>query len=257
MATEPNEWEFPNRATLPGSPAYYAVRFSPPAQRRRNALLLAWYENIEEIVDRPVDVGVARLKLDWWQSEIGALGQRHSHHPLTTALQDEGLGNASATEHMAAIIDAVMRHRLRSPQPADSAALATACRDGFGRLFALIAEIDGGDSEPEANAAAGTYCAIVERVRRLACEAHRLPPELQPDALQQLSAAERAQRLDALITGLQPNNAQIDALADLPKRLTALRAALHYKIRRKGYAVLDNLIDRPPIAHLWTAWRCR
>ena len=36
-----------------------------------------------------------------------------------------------------------------------------------------------------------------------------------------------------------------------------VRAVNHRKLRRTRYPVLDTLVDRPPIAHLWTAWRSR
>ena len=49
---------------------------------------------------------------------------------------------------------------------------------------------------------------------------------------------------------------RVPDLPDLAARMYAIHAAIHRKMQRQGYPV-DRLVDRPPIAHLWTAWRCR
>ena len=52
---------------------------------------------IREIARAPTDPGVARLKLDWWRSELARLatGEDGLRHPLMMALHAAGL-NADA-----------------------------------------------------------------------------------------------------------------------------------------------------------------
>ena len=254
---EDSEWRFPNRATPLGSPEYYAVRFSPLDQRERNALLIAWWRLIEGIAEQPRDPGVARLKLDWWREELTRLHADGPRHPLATGLQQAGIDDR-ALAPMVAIIDAA-EAELRSPEARDDVAFFEACRAGRGGFFALLCALDrAAPADPEACRQAGAYCAAVERIRRSTEAPHRVPEDLRPPALRPLTPAQRGSRCDRLLNPLEgAAGPASQTLPDLARRLTALAAAMHRKIRRKGYPVAETVIDRAPIAHLWTAWRCR
>ncbi len=256
MSPDRAEWAFPNRATPLGSPAYYAVRFSPETQRERNALLLGWQSLIDDIAADPHDPGVARIKLDWWRSEVESLDNGRPRHPLLGALVDAG-ANAALLPPMHRLIDAA-EAAIRTPQPHDDDAFVDACRASNGAFFALLAAATR-DAAYDAAACdeAGGYCAAVARVQRLAEAPRRVPPDAQPAALQGLDAAQRRARLDGLLSRFVLPQRPDNALPDLAHRLTALATAIHRKMQRKGYPVLDSLVDRAPIAHLWTAWRCR
>ena len=54
-----------------------------------------------------------------------------------------------------------------------------------------------------------------------------------------------------------PSTAGQEPIPGVCRRLLALGRAMHVKLARKGYPVAEMLVERPPIAHLWTAWRCR
>jgi phytoene synthase len=252
-----SEWRFPNRATPLGSPPYYAVRFSPAAERERNALLIAWYEVIQAIADQPHDPGVARLKLDWWRQEIDQLAAGRARHPLAKLMHEQGIGGP-ATAPMYAIIDAA-EDQMRTPTPIGDDEFAAACRATLGRFFVLLAQL-----EPDAGyltsrcVEAGAFCAAVERIRQLTLQPHRVPGDLTPQTVNALSKRQRQRRLDLLLDRFPAVRTDVRRLEipDLARRLTALAGALQRKMRRKGYPVGDTLIDRAPIAHLWTAWRC-
>lgn len=249
------QWRFPNRATPVGSANYYAVRFSPEEERERNALLIAWYELIQQIADRPHDPGVARLKLDWWRGETAALGAGKARHPLAIALHAAGLDDR-ALAAMQAIVDAADAE-IRSPVPVDEAEFERACRASLGNFFLLLAALASKmPPEPEPCLRAGGYCAAVERLRRAMLSPQRLPPDLAPRVLDALPAGQRRERCDRLLDRLRPTAAD-SPLPDLARRLTALAAQMHRKMRRRGYPVADSPIERAPIAHLWTAWRAR
>ena len=252
-----DEWGFPNRATPPGSPAYYAVRFSPEDRRQRSALLLAWHALIDDIASRPRDPGVARIKLDWWRNEVATLAGGQPRHPLAIALRANGLGN-DVVAPMHRLIDAA-EQTILAGEPQDDAAFAAACRAGDGALFALLASADSGRRhDRDLCIEAGGYCAAVERVRHVATRPERLPPDARRDVLESHDSARRTARFESLFEQFAPPPMPCQArLPDTVRRLTALAAAMQRKLRRSGYPVFDRLVDRPPIAHLWTAWRCR
>ena len=252
-----SEWQFPNRATPVGSPSYYAVRFSPAAQRECNARLIAWYEVIQAITDRPVDPGVARLKLDWWREELARTAQGQARHPLAVALQ-ACTPAGRMLPAMQSLIDAA-EAGLAEPHPRDDAAFAAACRRSFGGFFQILATRERPGSRDAALCTeAGAYCAAVERVRNLGRAPHRVPATLSPATVARMSAQQRSERFEALFGQFAVERATHErGLPDLARKLTALAGALHEKMRNRGYPVADTLIDRAPIAHLWTAWRCR
>ena len=252
-----DEWAFPNRATPLGSPAYYAVRFSPEDLRQRNALLLAWHALIDQIADHPLDPGVARVKLDWWRNEVATLDAGRPRHPLAVALRASGLGK-DVVAPMQQLIDAA-ENAILAGEPRDDSTFAAACRANNGTLFALLARADTGrDHAQDLCIEAGAYCAAVERVRQVAARPERVPPDKRQAAIRKLDDAQRSARFEALLGQFNPPaRPHQAALPDMARRLTALARAMQRKLRRKRYPVHETLVDRPPIAHLWTAWRCR
>lgn len=247
-------WGFPNRATPIGSAAYYAVRFCAPGQHERNALLLAWYDLVQQIVEQHADPGVARLKLDWWRQEVALLNDSRCRHPLTLALQDSGV-DAAAVTPMTAILDAADAE-IRSPQVYDDDAFATACRRSLGNFFVLLNRLDKPAPENDRYCIeCGAYCAAVERIRQLAHSPQRVPPDAGATLLRESPPEQRARRLETLLAGFDITPTR--PLPALAARLLALSKAMHNKIRNSGYPVADTLVARAPIALLWTAWRCR
>ncbi len=252
-----DEWAFPNRATPLGSPAYYAVRFSPEDRRQRNALLFAWHALIDEIADHPVDPGVARIKLDWWRNEIATLDAGQPRHPLAVALRASGLPK-DVVAPMQRLIDAV-ENTILAGEPQDDSGFAAVCRANNGTLFELLARADS-DHEHQRDLCieAGAYCAAVERVRQIAVRPERVPPDARRAAMQDLDDVQRTTRFETLLGQFDPPATPHQAaMPDMARRLTALAGAMQRKLRRKRYPVHDTLVDRPPIAHLWTPWRCR
>jgi phytoene synthase len=253
---EAGEWDFPNASTPVGSAAYYAVRFSPEPLRRRNALLFAWYQLIQAIAEHPRDPGAARLKLDWWRQELATIPDAQAHHPLAIELQKTGL-NESAVSIMRAVIDTA-DEEIRAAALANGDAFTSACHGSLGNLFLLLAKLENTTGyDAEDCLGLGGYCAGVERVRRLAECPQRVPQNLNPQSLQEMDRPQRTALIEALLKRVHTANVTgVGRLPDFARRLTALSRAMHSKMRRQGYPVTNNLIDRAPIAHLWTAWRC-
>ena len=257
MRPESDEWSFPNQATPLGSAAYYAVRFSPGPMRHRTALLFAWYQLIQQIAEHPRDPGAARLKLDWWCQEAENIARAQARHPLAKELQSTGLDQAAVTI-MTAIIDTADQE-IRTASLKDVDEFSTACRDSLGHLFSLLTRLEHGSGHPaDGCLELGGYCAAVERIRRLAECPQRVPDALNPQRLGKLDRARRTELIETLLGRFQhKGKAGSGQISDFARRMTALSRAMHSKMRSQGYPVMETLIDRAPIAHLWTAWRCR
>lgn len=255
--SETNEWDFPNASTPVGSAAYYAVRFSPEPLRRRNALLFAWYQLVQTVAENPLDPGAARLKLDWWRQELEHILRATARHPLAVELQITGL-EASAVSVMGKVIDTA-EEEIRAASLSNDDAFAAACRGSLGNMFLVLARVehmagyDAGDCLE-----LGAYCAAVERIRHLAACPQRVPAELNPQRLRRLDQIQRTALIETLLERFQGGNgAGTGRIPDFARRLTALARAMHSKMHRLRYPVADTLVERAPIAHLWTAWRCR
>ncbi|MCB1802489.1 MAG: squalene/phytoene synthase family protein [Gammaproteobacteria bacterium] len=255
LSDDSSEWRFPNGATPQGSAEYYAVRFSAPAQRSLNAMLLAWHKTIRDICDRPHDPGVARLKLDWWRNEIDAFESGRSRHPLLRSLRDDGL-STSASGAMLRVIDAA-DHALDRPEIADDVDFVTSCRGDRGTLFALLQAIHGSVGNPDIAGNFGGYCSAVRRIQLLAEHPDHVPPDCTAESLRAMPATQRRMRLDLLLQQFSTPKQATQYLPEVARRLTANALAMHKKMRHSRYAVADQLIDRAPLSLLWTAWRAR
>ena len=255
--TENSEWDFPNASTPLGSAAYYAVRFSPEPQRRRNALLFAWYQLVQAVAENPRDPGAARLKLDWWRQELDNIPGEKARHPLAIELQRTKLGETAASI-MGAIIDTA-DEEIRNAWLGDYDAFTAACRGSLGNLFLVLAELENEPQyKPEDCLGFGGYCAAVERIRHLTRFPQRVPKNLDPQRLQQIDRTQRTALIEELMNRFPGTRApEMRQIPDFSRRLTALSRAMHSKMHSQGYTITDTLSDRAPIAQLWTAWRCR
>lgn len=245
-------WRFPNALTPLGCAWYYAVRFCSPVDHDRHAAVLAWYATLQDIAWQPRDPGVARLKLDWWRNECVRLVDGTSQHPLACTLHDVGLRHATL-DAMHALIDAA-EHDIRAGQP-NAEGFVDSCRATGGGLFRLLAELAPEDADLHVCDALGGYWCAVERLQHLATAPQRFPAPCDPTRLAAMDPAQRSRVIEPLVE--HGRAAPVSGLPELARKLTALSRALHKKIRRSGYPLHQQPIQRAPIAHLWTAWRAR
>ena len=75
------------KAAQSGSSFYYSFLFLPAERRRAITALYAFCREVDDTVDECTDVGIARTKLHWWRSEIGAMLAGTPTHSVTLALQ--------------------------------------------------------------------------------------------------------------------------------------------------------------------------
>lgn len=265
------QWRFPNRATPPGSTAYYSVRLAPFARRDALAALFGWRGELRRILAEVSDPGVARLKLDWWRDELQRMHAQTPRHPLgqllAPVIRDQQLP-AAPFQEMAGQVEAALRAHYSPDQPAWTAAAEA----DLGALFELLGRCLGlSAAAPLAQARrCGGWCARVRWLRDGGLLLRRGHPVLPLDQLQAagldvatLTAPDGRARLPALLSPLaatlaaeQPTPA---ALADLPRVLRAqvrIHAGLLQELRRSGLDVVDQRIALTPLRKLWLAWRC-
>ncbi len=92
-------------APRPGSDIYYALLYAPRFAREQLAIINALKREICAIPIAVSDPGVARVKLEWWRSEIERLAAGAPRHQLTQSYfrnhrSDGAIGNA-----LSALID--------------------------------------------------------------------------------------------------------------------------------------------------------
>jgi phytoene synthase len=248
---------FPNTATPPGSAPYYAVRFAPVARRDALALLLLWYAEIRAMATAPRDPGVMRLKLDWWRQELGRLEDAEPRHPITVGLRDNAVTASTQVEPMRAVIDAT-EDEIAAPQCASDDDFVDACRRTGGALHAALTRAEtNADTAPASLHHVGAYCEGVERIRTAGQHPHRLPTDVAQLIQRGGNDDALAVRCATLLDALRQPLSEAPPRQGISARLGALHRALHDKMHRLDYPVGRQRVERPPLGHLWTAWRSR
>lgn len=264
------EWRFPNRATPPGSAAYYSIRLAPFASRDDLAALFGWRGEVRRILAEVRDPGVARLKLDWWRDELQRTLAQVPRHPLSQVLAPVIVSHQLPADpflDMAGQVEATLRAQ-HSP---DEPAWVAAAEADLGALFELLARCQGVVAAPALTAArrCGGWCARVRWLRDGGLLLRRGHPVLPLSRLQAagLSAAALTDpagrhQLPALLVPLAAvlaagRPAAAD-LAGLPRMLhvqVRIHVGLLEELRRSRLEVVDQRIGLTPLRKLWLAWR--
>jgi phytoene synthase len=265
-----NEWLFPNRATPPGSSAYYSVRFAPLRLRHDLAAVLAWRHEVRAILDEVSDPGVARLKLNWWIDEIERTLANAPRHPLSHALQpvisSHKLPAAPFRQIAAAVEDEILRHHA-----ADASAFDAACEHDQGALCELIARCHGVHEATTLATARrlGAFCGRVYLIRDSGALVRKNRDVFHQAMLREhgLTAAALAgrghrQRLPALLAAAaQEARATLPPRHDFARLPACLRVrgvilrALLAELDQSRFDLADQCVGLTPLRKLWLAWR--
>jgi 15-cis-phytoene synthase len=251
--TDPLAGGFPNDATPVGGLRYYAVRFAEASRRDTLARLLAWYDAVRVVALAPRDPGVARLKLDWWRNELERLQQGGARHPLTQALQPDLQPVSDLVDDLREVVEAT-ESELRSNTPLGERGFVAACEATGGALYRALATVDGLPDGRAIATTVGAYCEAVERMRHVDAWPNRF---CWPPGGTDIPATEWQRHCEDLLGRLADAAAPIrrQGQGRIPRRFFTLYARLHVRMQRSGFPRDGRLVDRPPIAHLWTAWR--
>ncbi len=265
-----NEWLFPNRATPPGSSAYYSVRFAPLRLRHHLAALLAWRHEVRAILDEVSDPGVARLKLNWWIDEIERTLGNEPRHPLSHALQRVISSHKLPAAPFRQIAAAVEAEVLRQTA-ADASAFDAACERDQGALCELMARCHGVHEATTLATARrlGGFCGRVYLIRDSGALMRRNRGIFHRAMLQEhglsaaaLAGSDRRERLPGLLAAAaQEARAALPPLDDFARLPACLRVrgailrALLDELDQSRFDLADQYVGLTPLRKLWLAWR--
>ncbi|MFO1283400.1 MAG: presqualene diphosphate synthase HpnD [Burkholderiales bacterium] len=262
-------------AARSGSSFYYSFRLLEPERRRGITALYAFCREVDDVVDEANEPDVARAKLDWWRSEIGALYAGTPQHPVARALSPVVDRWKLDRRHFEAVVDGMEMDVTRT-RYADFADLERYCHHVAGVVGLLSAEIFG-YTNPATRGYAhdlGIAFQLTNIVRDVGEDARRgriyLPQDdlarhaVAPSSLlrgrvdpgfRELMAFEVGRALgwyDRALAQLAPEDrrAQRAGIA-----MAAIYRTLLDEIARDGYRVLERRVALTPIRKLWIAWK--
>lgn len=263
------EWRFPNRATPPGSAAYYAIRFAPTELRDDLARLTGWYHELHRIPEEVSEPAVARFKLDWWRAELQRAAGGMPQHPLSRELGPLIARHRMPLESFVGIADRV-EAELGRHVPASQPDLQAAEEADLGGLFELMARCHG-VTEPGRLARArrlGGYCGLVYRLRDAGLLIRRGRPVVAQERLVAagltvagLAAGSERAQLPGLLANQAEETSDYRARTDATDLPVSLRIRgrimdlLFKELAAVDYAVADVRIGLTPLSKLWQAWR--
>jgi 15-cis-phytoene synthase len=266
----------PAQSAPPGSPLWYALLFTPEAQRTAVAALLELRAEILESARRPSERSVAEARLQWWRLELAGFGHGREQHPVTRALREAQTAGVVQAEYLLELADAA-ESELSEPICRNYAELSLYCYRSSGVLHEMLSGLLG-LSDPANERAVrrhaqrlGTGIRLVEIISGLGADLaagrHFLPRDWieETGATEQVSVqgemdAALAACLDRLAGEARLALDEAEAIlprAERPRQRTGLvLAALHRRqlarLHRAGFhpRALPGNLD-----NLWTAWR--
>lgn len=261
------------RAAASGSSFYYSFLFLDPPRRQAITALYAFCREVDDIVDDCSDPNLAAAKLAWWRTEVAALYQGQTSHPVTQALAESLQHYALPQEHLLEIIDG-MEMDLEQARYPDFKSLHLYCYRVASVVGLLAAEIFGYQDRHTLKYAhdLGVALQLTNIIRDVGEDARRGRIYLPVEDLERfqvpaadLLQARYSENFKALMA-FQAQRAQeyFDrALAELPAvdrraQKTGLIMATIYRtlldeITRDGFLVLDRRTSLTPLRKLWLA----
>jgi squalene synthase HpnD len=263
------------KAATAGSNAYYSLLFLPAEQRRAVTALYAFLREVQEVVEECQDPGVARLKLHWWQQEIGKSFTGNPNHPVAIALVNPVRHCHLALEYFYEVINGAEKD-LDSIHFPSFTELAQYCHRLFCIVEQLVAQVLG-YQDPRTLEYAHTLglalqlSTILKSLRRDVARGRLYIPQdelerfgVSPQDLIQANTSDRVHAL-LLFQGERIRDYLHQAYAVLPDEdcfrqhsgliMARIELATLEEIARAGYRVLEQRIELTPIRKLWIAWR--
>ena len=263
------------KAAQSGSSFYYSFRFLPGDQRSAVTALYAFCREVDDVVDEVSDPGVARVKLAWWRTEVGAAFEGRAQHPVALALTPAVATFKLPQEHFQTVIDGMTMDLERSRYP-DFATLERYCHCVAGVVGLLSAEIFGYVDPATRDYARnlGVAFQITNIIRDVGEDVQRGRVYLPEDELSRFGVEPKdllARRASAGFKALMAHQVERSrsfyarALAALPSGdrraqrpgliAGAIYQALLAEIERDDFLVLDRRIALTPLRKAWIAWK--
>lgn len=263
------------KAAQSGSSFYYSFLFLPQEQRRAITALYAFCRDIDDTVDKCIDLSVAQAKLAWWRGEVGAMLDGKPSHPVMQALRPHIEKYSLDSEHLYGIITG-MEMDLNETRYFNYAGLQRYCWHVAGTVGIMSARIFG-VTDPQTLKYAeklGLAFQLTNIIRDVGEDARKGRIYLPSDDLDRFGVtqeeiwnAQHTEKFEKLMAfqAKRAQSAYDEALALLPPAdrraqrpglaMAAIYRALLDEIREDGFHVLNQRISLTPIRKLWLAWK--
>jgi len=264
-----------DKAAASGSSFYYAFLFLP---RQRRAAITAFYafcREVDDVVDDTEDMGVARTKLAWWQTEVARAYAGEPTHPVMKALMPLAPAFGIEARQLQAVIEGCQMD-LEQTRYLDFAGLHRYCHLVAGIVGEVSARIFG-QTQPQTTDYAhklGLAFQLTNIIRDVGEDAMRGRIYLPVDELQRFDVKAHeilkrtySERFTALMT-FQAERAHRyydEALALLPAAdrraqkpglmMASIYRTLLREIERDGFQVLHQRVSLTPLRKFWLAWK--
>ncbi len=267
-----------NLAVRQGSDFRYSLLGLPLAQRQTLVAIHAFQVETTRIVDECRETGVARIKLDWWRTEIDRLFAGDPQHPVTRALHLRLSSFNLPEEYFREMLDGVAMDLDYDAYPSFTELTLYVHRRGSIPAL-LAAEILGYQDRratPRFAHEAGALLLLFERlyeVRQQLQQGRFYLPEdemrrfgVQPGDLMAAQTTDRVRQLFAFQAERihDYHRRALEALPDADRCAQSsllirleLAMALLAEIAEDGYRLLEQRTRLTPLRKLWLAWRVR
>ena len=264
------------KSAPPGSPAWYALLYTPEPQRQSLADLLELRAEIMDSARRPAEPQVARARLEWWRAELAGFGCGREQHPLTRRLSQVDSSGALQPEYLLELVDAAESELAQAPC-ANYSELVLYCYRSGGVLQEMMAGLLGLADAANERAVRrhaqrlGTGVRLVEIITALPADIAAGRLLLPRDWITETGAKEHVGAKGAIDAALgacldrlagEARIALDDAEAVLPaaerkrQRSGLVLAALHRRhLARLHHARFNPAALPGNLDNLWTAWR--
>ncbi|MFV1992783.1 MAG: presqualene diphosphate synthase HpnD [Acidiferrobacterales bacterium] len=263
-----------DKAAKSGSSFYYSFLFLPANKRNAITALYAFCREVDDIVDNYTNIDIARIKLNWWRSEIDRLFSEKPAHPVAIALQPAVSEFSLGKDYFLDII-AGMEMDLTKSRYDDFNELSDYCYHVASVVGILSAGIFGYREEKtrEYAIALGHALQLTNIIRDVGEDARRNRIYIPQDELEKFSVSE-TDILNGIETtqfyklmAFQADRAgkyykqAMDLLpdSDRSRQLAGVIMANVYlgtlsKIKTSGYRTLKKRISLGKLHKLWIAW---
>ena len=263
------------KAAASGSSFYHSFRFLPPERRRAIIALYAFCREVDDAVDETIDGAVARIKLEWWRSQVAAIFGGAPQHPVAQALKPVVKAFELPQEHFLAVIDG-MAMDLDFARYPDFALLERYCDRVAGVVGLMSAQIFGYSVVSTRGYARdlGIAFQLTNIIRDVGEDARRGRIYLPQDEMERFGVTSAELHQQHVTPGFKALMAfQVQrarefydkALAALPavdRRsqrpgliMAAIYRALLDEIEHDGFRVLDRRLSLTPLRKAWLTWK--
>jgi len=264
-----------DKAAKSGSSFYYSFLFLPPEKRRAITAVYAFCREVDDIADEVSDIGIARVKLAWWRTEIANVFSGNPQHPVGKALLPVVQTLALSAQQFNEIIDG-MEMDLTHHRYVDFESLRRYCYLVAGVVGQISATVFGYTDKKTLQYAhdLGIAFQLTNIIRDVGEDARRDRVYLPQDELNrfgvsvsELFKGQESENFRNLMTFQAERAKQYysQAFAALPtsdrktQRAGLVMAAIYRtlldEIERDRFAVLNQRIALTPLRKLWIAWR--